>query len=438
MSTLIIDGGKPLIGSVKISGSKNSVLKIISASMFCNDDVVVSNVPRVGDVFKYLEIIKEMGAKVDWIGNNKIVLNGAGLSTYIIPYELGSVYRIVNLLVGPLVFRFGKAIVPLSKSNRPVNRLIDTWKTLGMNIENDGKNLVIKAINLQQSNIKFKINTLMGTDNAILSSLFISGETLIYNANEEPEVDDLVSFCNIIGGRVERVEPRLIKIIGTNIFKGGNFEVISDCNEAATFMTAAVVTNGNIFVTGVDRTSMTSFVNVLTKMGCKYEFSKDEVRVWRDNDQLNNISVCTSPAPGFVSDWQSLTTLIATQAEGESLIYDTVYHDRFEYTVDLNRMGAKIDLVTPSDANFPLIVSDDLYDYSKLGEPHSVAKITGPTKLRGVKIGLTHFIDSSTLIIAALCASGKSDVTGYGKVEKELEDFINKLVNLGAQVSLSS
>jgi len=415
MTTLIIDGGKPLIGSVKISGSKNSVLKIIAASMFCNDDVVVSNVPRVGDVFKYLEIIKAMGAKIDWIGNNKLILNGAGLSTYTIPYELGSVYRIVNLLVGPLVFRFGKAVVPLSKSN-----------------------LIIKAINLQQSNIKFKTNTLMGTDNAMLSSLFISGETLIYNANEEPEVNDLISFCNIIGGRVERLEPRLIKVTGTTIFKGGNFEVISDYNEAAAFMSAAVVTNGNIFVTGVDKISMTSFVNVLTKMGCKYEFSKNEVRVWRDNDPLNNISISTSSAPGFVSDWQSLASLIATQAEGESLIYDTVYHDRFDYTVDLNRMGAKIDLITPSEANFPLIVSDDLYDYSKLGEPHSVAKITGPTRLRGVKIGLTHFIDSSTLIIAALSASGKSDITGYENVEKELEDFINKLVNLGASVNLSS
>ena len=423
MSILTIEGGKPLIGSVKISGAKNSVLKIISASMFSNDDVVVSNVPRVGSVFKYLDIVKEMGAKVEWVGNNKVVLNGAGLSTYVIPYELGAVCHTTSLLVGPLVFRFGKVIVPLSKSNKPVNRLIDTWKTLGMDVENDGKNLVIKAMNLQQSNIKFKINTLMGTDNAILSSLFINGETLIHNSNEEPETDDLISFCNVIGGKVERLEPRLIKVTGATIFKGGSFEVISDYNEAAVFMTAAIVTNGNIFVTGVDRTSMTSFVNVLTKIGCKYEFSKNEVRVWRDKDRLNNVSLSTSPAPGFVSDWQSLITLIATQADGESLIYDTVYHNRFDYTVDLNRMGAKIDL-TVSDAKFE--------------EPHSVAKVVGPTKLRGVKIGINHFIDSYTLILAALSASGKSDITGYENVEKGFEDFINKLVNLGAQINLSS
>lgn len=438
MSTLTIEGGKPLIGSVKISGSKNSALKIISACMFSNDDVVVSNVPRVGSVFKYLDIVKEMGAKAEWVGNNKVVLNGAGLSTYIIPYELGTACRISNLLVGPLVFRFGKASVPFSKSTKPVNRLIDTWKTLGMDIESDGKNLVIKAMNLQQGNIKFKISTLMGTDNAILSSLFINGETLIHNSNEEPEVDDLISFCNVIGGRVERLEPRLIKVTGTTIFKGGNFEIISDYNEAAAFMTAAIITNGNIFVTGVDRTSMTSFVNVLTKMGCKYEFSRNEVRVWRDKDKLNNVSLSTSPAPGFVSDWQSLTALIATQADGESLIYDTVYRDRFDYTVDLNRMGARIDLITPSEANFPLIVSDELYDYSKFGEPHSVARVMGPTKLRGVKIGLNHFIDSYTLILAALSASGKSDITGYENVEKGFEDFIGKLVNLGAQINLPS
>lgn len=436
MSILTIDGAKPLIGSIKLAGDKNSMLKIISASMFCNDDVIISNVPRVGNVFKYLEIIKEMGAKVEWVGNNKIILNGSGLSTYIIPYELGSVCRVANLLAGPLIFRFGKAVIPLSKSNRPINRLIDTWETLGMEVEKDKKNIVIKANNLQNGNIKFKISTLMGTDNAILSSLFINGETLIYNSSEEPEIDDLISFCNVIGGNVERSEPRLIKVTGSNIYKGGNFEIIPNYNEAAIFMTAAIVTNGNIIVSGVDRTSLTSFVNVLTKIGCKYEFSKNEVRVWRDNDQLSNISLNTSPSPGFASAWQSLITLIATQSEGESLVYDTVYHDRFDYISDLNRMGAKITLITPSEANLPLILSDDLYDYSKLGEPHSVARILGPTKLKGTKIGLKHFIDSYTLTLAALTASGKSEITEYENIEKGLEDFVNKVVNLGAQVSL--
>ncbi len=442
-----VDGGMPIIGDVKLSGAKNSALKLFSAALLCNDDVTIENVPRMINVLVDIEVIKTLGGKAEWTGENRLVINGSTLNSYEVPYDVGCKYRTVGLLVAPLVYRFGKAVMPkpggCKIGPRPINRWIETWKSLGMDVEEDTKYVRVslgqatggEAATSEPKKISFKNNTHMGTDNAIISSIFMPGETTILNAAEEPEVDDLIAFCNMMGANVARVEPRKIKVVGTNVFTGGYFAVQADRNEAITFASAALATGGNVTIKGVERTGLVAFTSFLSKLGCNYEFSKNEMRVWRSGEVLQATDVTTAPAPGFMTDWQPFAALLLTQAHGEGIIHDTVYTDRFGYTQDLNRMGAKITLHKPSELELDAIISDDSYDYAKLGEPQTVAKIIGPTKLKGTKLDIPDLRAGAALILAALVAEGKSEVGGVENVERGYEHFIDKLTNLGAVIN---
>lgn len=439
MSSIIVRGGKPLQGTVQISGAKNSALKLIAAALFANDDVIFENMPRMGNVSTDLEIIKALGGEVKWLSDNKLLINGSKIKTTEIPYDLGSKYRTAALHTAALVYRFGKATLPIPGGCkiglRPMNRWVETWKNLGIEVENDDKNFYLNAEKIEGANVNFKINTHMGTDNAILFSMFAPGETIISNAAEEPEVDDLIDFVNMMGAEVERIEPRKIKVIGKNNFNGGTFRVLEDRNEVVTYAVAALVTNGNITIKGVDRKNLLSFVNVLSKMNAKFDISENEMRVWCKGENFEPIDVTTAPYPGFMTDWQPLITLLLTQANGTSLVHDTVYVDRFGYTKDLNRMGANTKLLKPSEVDKEAVISEDTYDIKEMGEPQTVARINGPTDLRGTKLLVPDLRAGATLVLAALAAKGKSEVVGFENVSRGYEDFIEKLSALGAEIT---
>ena len=275
----------------------------------------------------------------------------------------------------------------------------------------------------------------MGTDNAILFSMFVPGETIIANAAEEPEVDDLISFVKLIGADVERIEARKIKVVGKNNFTGGTFKVMNDRNEVVTFAVAALATKGNIVIQGVDRKNLLAFVHDLTNMGAKFDTSTDEMRVWRATEDLLPVDITTAPYPGFMTDWQPLAVLLLTQASGMGKVHDTVYWDRFGYTKDLNRMGAKIELSRPSDLGIEPVISEDIYDIKVQGEPATIAEVTGPVKLRGSKLSIPDLRAGATLILAALAAEGKSEIVGYENVSRGYENFLTKLTDLGAQIT---
>ena len=282
--------------------------------------------------------------------------------------------------------------------------------------------------------LNFRIPSHTATDNAILSSVFLPGETEISNPSEEYEIDDLIGLLCLMGADVKRTESAKIKINGATIFKGTDFEVCSDKSEIATFASAAVLTKGNISIKNVKRDSVLQFMNFLNKIGARFEFSENELRVWRHEEELNPQKIDVAPTPGFVPDWQSLAVLILTQANGESIVHDTVYVDKFGYCVDLNRMGAKIDVVTPSEAGIKVVISDDSYNLDSEGEPKTVAKISGPTKLRGERLTIQDFKYGAVLVLAALTAEGKSEIIGIENVDYYFEDFTDKLKLLGAKI----
>jgi UDP-N-acetylglucosamine 1-carboxyvinyltransferase len=440
MSKIQVKGGIPLTGVVKVSGSRNSSLKLIHAAMFSNEDVILDNVPRIGNIESDLQIIEQLGGRFERLGKNKLRMNGSGITSYEIPYELGKKYRSAALLAAPLVFRFGRAIIPLSDDykmgNRPINRWLSTWESLGIKVSRDDKHIYLEGGNTEGGNISFKSNTVMGTENAILSAMICKNETIIKNAAEEPEIDDLINLCNMMGASVERIEPRVIKVVGTNIFKGASLKVRPDRIEAATFAVAALLTQGNVSIVNVDKSGMLALVNVLSKAGAKYEFSKNEMRVWHTGGIYSPVEVTTAPAPGFITDWQPLITLLMTQAHGESLIHETIYTDRFDYTQDLNRMGAKIELFRPSEVGIEMVISDDNYDLKKFGEPKTIAKVTGPSKLKGEKLIIPDLKAGATLFLAALAAENTSLISGYENIARGYESLADKFADLGAEVEL--
>ncbi|MBW6442150.1 hypothetical protein K0B04_04605, partial [Patescibacteria group bacterium] len=272
------------------------------------------------------------------------------------------------------------------------------------------------------------------TDNLILSSVFIPGETTVSNSSEEFEIEDLIELLNKMGAQIEKTETGKLKIKGVSIFKDASHEVCSDKSEIATFASLAVLTKGSVSIKNVDRDSVLQFINFLNKIGIRFEFSENELRVWRHDEVLQPLNIEISPTPGFVPDWQSLAVLILTQADGESTVHDTVYINRFGYCMDLNRMGARIDLLTPSEAGLTPIISDDSYNLENEGEPRTVAKVLGPTKLRGERISIDNSSHGPVLVLAALSAEGKTEIIGIENANYYFEDFVDKLISLGAKI----
>jgi UDP-N-acetylglucosamine 1-carboxyvinyltransferase len=435
---LIIEGGHPLVGTVTVSGSKNSALKIIPLALFSNEDVIIDNVPKIENILADIEVAHSIGATVEWVGNNRLLINGSKIDSYQIPYEIGCRQRTSLLFGGPLLFRFGKASIPKFKpvgyKPGPINRHLDVWRSLGINVEEDDKYINLTSENMAASNINFKVASHMATDNAIISSLFVPGETTISNASEESEIEDLIACANLMGGTVQRTDPKTIKVTGSTIFKGFRFEVQPDKTEAATFAAAAILTKGNVEIKGVRRAEFIPFANFLSRIGARFEFIDGGIKVWRHDEQPIPVQLNISPTPGFIPDWQPLATLMLTQAEGESLVHDTVYFNRFSYITDLNRMGAEIELIKPSSVNLPSVISDDSYDLEKQGEAETVAKITGPRKLKGERLQILDFKYGAVLVLAALSADGKSEIIGIENIEEYFENFVSKLQLLGAKI----
>lgn len=439
MSHLLIDGSYSLEGEITPSGSKDSAAKLLIASLFSNEEIVLDNISQNYLTHHLIPVIESIGTKVEWIGKHKLSINASGIYTHEIPYDVGSRLRTTTLLAGPLLYRFGKAVLPKPHNAiyhpAPINRWVDTWQALGITVESDEHNLILSVNEPNPANINFKINTHNGTANAIMSSVFCPGESIISNAAEEDEVTDLIAFFNTIGANIERIEPRKLRVIGTNVFRGGYFEAQPDKIEAVAYITAGIITKGNITVKGIERLELAAFLNFLTKVGVRYEYSKSSLNVWYGGEEYLACNQNAAPSPGFLADWIPFASLILNLASGTSLLHDTIYIDRLNFVKDLNRMGARMELMRPSDVGIQGMISDESYDYTTHGEPYTVAKIEGPSKLRGARLNMSDPRFDTCLVVAALGAEGKSQLLDVDTMHIRHEDFFDKLNSLGAHIT---
>lgn len=425
-----ITGGKPLKGEVQISGAKNSATKIIIASLLSGGNCVLKNIPRIRDVEITLEMCAALGATYQWLSEDTISIDSSKLNNYKIPLEYRDKLRVPILFFGPLLHHFGQAEIPspggCQIGKRPVDFHIEGLKALGAEIEYAEKFYTAKAEKLKGTIISLPYPSVGATENILMSATLAEGRTVILNAAIEPEIEDLAVFLQAMGAIIYQDVNRSWVIEGVKELKAANYSVMNDRIEAASFGVAAIVTNGDVKVRGANQPDMLTFLNWLRKAGGDFEILENGIRFFGHKNNLKAVALETDVHPGFMTDWQPPFVLMLTQAQGISVIHETVYEDRLGYTKELNRMGAKIQLYKEClGSRSCRFLNRDYY--------HS-AVILGPTPLKATELEVPDLRAGFSYILAALAAEGQSVVRNVEIIERGYGHIKEKLINLGAEI----
>lgn len=439
MIRFIVEGGVPLKGSVQISGAKNAAIKMVAASLLTSEEIVLSNVPKISDIEIIVEVVESLGTEAVWLDNNKLRLKSLSPSSQKIPQKITRTTRSAVMLMAPLLARFKEFSICAPGGDsiglRPINRHLEALKAFGAEIwEENGCYQGLARLGLKGTEFTFNKITVMGTETAILAAVMADGPSTLHNCAAEPEVDDLIEFLNKMGAKVSRKSERVVTVEGVSLLHGASHEILPDRNEAATFALAAAVTRGDIILTKVVPAHLTALLAKLKKVGVEFTAGKEDLRVWVEPRQVfSPIDIETSPYPGFMTDWQQPFCLLLTQAQGVSHIHETIYLNRFEYAKELNRMGAKIALIKPSEVGLKAKTEEE-YNFEEAGEKETVAQIKGPSFLTGRRLSIPDLRAGATLVLAALVGSGKSEIFGVEHIDRGYEDFDGKLAHLGTKI----
>lgn len=436
MAKYIITGGVPLKGNVKIYGAKNVSFKIMLAAVLADEPSVISNICFIRDVIVVKRMLENLGAQVS-IGENKtITVIGKDLNKTEVPSEFGPLTRASSMVLPVLLHRFKKAIVPLPGGDqigaRTLDWHLDGLRALGAKIAISNGLIQASAENgLIGTSYKFTKNTHTGTETMILASCLAKGTTVLENAAQEPEINDLINFLNKMGADISRLGNRRLEIKGVDKLHGANWSIMPDQNEAVTFACAALATKGDVFVETARSDHMLAFLDKVNQAGGGYEITNGGIRVFY-KQPLKATSVETSPYPGFKTDWQALWVTLMTQAQGESIVHERVFESRFGYTDYLKQMGAKIELFNPSVENPEEFYNFNLKDATE--NSFHAAKITGPTSLTASNLAVNDIRAGATLTLAALVANGQSVIDNIELIERGYENLEGRLGNLGANI----
>ena len=415
MQKFIVTGGAPLRGSVRIAGAKNAVLKLMAAAALTDEPTVLRNVPKISDVMIMRETMGDIGFNVRRVNGDALEIVGTGADWLFVPLEAAMKMRSSFILLGPLLTRFGQVIISNPGGDRigrrPVDLHVAAMEALGASIEyKNGYYFARAPQGLRGARIEFPYITVMGTENALLAAVLARGTTVIENAAQEPETDDLVTMLRAMGARIERTAPHRLEIEGVDRLSGVEHRVIGDRLEAGTFAIAAAVTGGEIEMAGVDPAHLGAFLEVLERMGVPFDTLEDGLRVSAASS-YRPCDVETAPYPGFATDLQAPLAVLMTQADGDSRIRETIYEDRLDYTMELVKMGAVIEV-----------------------QDQQSACIAGPTQLHGREVSISDLRAGATLVLAALAAEETSVISGVEHVDRGYEQIEAKLVALGAQI----
>ncbi len=413
MEKFIINGGKPLLGTVKISGSKNAATPIIAATLLTKGDFIIKNIPKIKDVEVMLEILEEMGAKVSY-EDHTVKINTADVEPDKLNREKVKLLRSSILLLGPMLARFGKIKIPhpggCNIGARPIDTHLDAFRALGVKIKTEGGDYVLEAKKLAPARITLKEFSVTATENVLMLASSLPGKTEIRIAALEPHVQDLARFLAKMGARVEIIGAHILKIEGNKRLQEGEYAIIPDSTEAITFAIAGVVTKGKLKIENVRPEHADLPLLKLKEFGANIRVLENSLQV-EHSPRLKACKVEARIYPGIPTDLQAPFAVLATQAEGTSLIHDTLYEGRLKYIDELNKMGANA------------IICD----------PHR-ALVTGPTPLYGQEIASYDLRSGATLIIAALLAKGKSEISEVYQVDRGYEKIDERLRALGADI----
>lgn len=435
MESFIVQGGKKLHGSVRLGGAKNASFKLMIASLLTKGENRLLNLPRISDVEITRKIINYLGGRVRYAGERMIRIDASLLKRYEIPLRFGKESRASSLFIGPLLGRFKKAVIPLPGGDRigrrPLDRHFEGFKALGANVQRLKDRVILTTEELQGRRFRFEKNTHTGTEALLMASVLAKGTTILENAALEPEVDDLIALLKRMGGRIERLPNRRIKIEGVETLFPAVHRIMPDRNEAVSYACAAIATKGDVIVENANPSHLKAFLQKLGEARGGYEVGSYGIRFYF-KEPLRATRVVSRPHPGFMTDWQPLWAVLMTQAGGCSIIHETVHNNRFQYVEHLKGMGAKITLFNPKLANREKVYNFNLEDDQ--AEFKHALKIIGPTALRGGLLPVHDLRAGATLVLAALIADGKSTITGIDHIDRGYENLDGRLIDLGANI----
>ena len=429
---LKITGGKPLTGEVTVSGAKNAATKMMIASLLTDEPVTLHNCPRIGDVEITAEICRAVGAEVSFEGST-VKLHTPKITKSTVK-QLPIRNRISVLAIPPLLHRSGRANVPVVHGDqigpRPVDIHIEGLRQMGAELAETRDQYVATAKRgLHGAAITLRYPSVGATENVILAGVLAKGRTAIKNAAIEPEIIDLIKLLQQMGAIIEFRAGRNIVIDGVEKLGGAEYTIIPDRIQAASFGMMGVATNGDVLVKGARQEDLMTLLNTIRRIGADYNIEPEGIRFFRTDKPLVGIELETDTHPGFMTDWQQPMVVLLTQAEGMSVVHETVYEDRFGYTETLRRMGASISIFNKCLGELPC-------RFNGQEEKHS-AIIKGPTPLHATDIVIPDIRAGMAHVLAALVAEGTSTLTGLEHLMRGYEDFLDKLSAVGADFRTS-
>lgn len=434
MSKYIINGGKALSGAVRLGGAKNASFKLMIAATLADSESRLLNLSHIGDVDITKKTLEILGCKVEECGERTLFIKPSPFTQTVVPQFSGEKSRASTLLAAVLLSQKKEAIIPepggCVLGARPIDRHLDAFSHLGVKISSEKSHIHLSCSQLKGCSYRFIKKTHTGTEALILLAVKAKGDTLIENAGQEPEIDDLINFLNKMGANIRRQSNDSILIKGVSTLNGTIHQVMPDRNEAVSYAVAALATKGDIVVENAKKEDLKFFLSKLDEIGAKYETSDYGIRFYfSQNLRASNIK--TGPEPGFMTDWQPLWGILMTQAIGESEIIEAVHNNRLQYVEQLNQMGANISLFNPKITNLAHYYE---FDNPDLDQNFHACKIIGPTPLYAKNLIIPDLRAGATLTIAALIAQGRSELRNISHIERGYENLDERLLQLGADI----
>lgn len=437
MDILEVKGSDPLKGTVKAAGAKNAMTKLLVASLLSDKRCTFYNVPNIGDVEITVDLCREIGSEVEWdrtLGHLSIITKE--LKTSYIPQRFSGANRIPILMIGALCGRTcDDIIIPTVGGDAIGTRTVDfhimALKKLGAIVEyrdmkKEGAYLAHAHNGLIGNFIELPYPSVGATENSILAAIRAKGSTTIKNAAIEPEIIELILFLQKLGAIISLDANRTIHIEGTLVSHEVEHTVMSDRIEAASLGMAAIATKGSVFVEGASHANMITFLNKLREIGAGFSVKPNGIEFFYQGPLKGGVHIETDVHPGFMTDWQQPYTVLLTQAEGTSVIHETVYENRFGYTSALQKMGANI-------ARFKQCLGGKQCRSSSLNYEHSII-VKGITPLTGCEIVVPDLRAGFAYVMAALVAEGTTSISGVPFLERGYENLVEKLQSLGANI----
>ena len=414
MAAIQITGGVPLDGEIWISGAKNAVLPILVASLLGDEASFISNVPHLQDVTTTMELLGRMGADLSVDDRMRIEIDPRGMKQFEAPYDLVKTMRASILVLGPLVARYGRAVVSLpggcAIGSRPVDLHLRGLQQLGAEVSVVNGNIEATAERLKAANIIFDTVTVTGTENIMMAATLARGTSVIENAAQEPEVVDLANFLNAMGAKISGAGSNTLVIEGVESLRGAEYSVLPDRIETGTYLVAGAITRGHVKVTQVNPHDLDSVIEKLREAGADIEVGKDWIDLNMHGRRPRAVDITTAPYPGFATDMQAQFTALNAVAEGTAIITETIFENRFMHVQELQRLGADITV------------------------KGNTAIVRGVAELNGAPIMATDLRASAGLVLAGLVANGTTLVDRVYHIDRGYEIIEEKLGQLGARI----